>query len=135
MQVKQNDATYNRPEGDRILDAPWVFTDLAAVNQQLRSENAWEKNDRNGITVFKTDQLTSVVTLLKEGAEIGEKAVDGLLIIQLVSGKAVVETGGSPFELLPGQLLHVHKGVTHSVTAKEETVLLLTTFLQGADSR
>jgi quercetin dioxygenase-like cupin family protein len=132
MEVKQNDATYNRPAGERILDAPWIFTDLEVVREQLRSENAWEKNDRNGLTVFKTDQMTSVVTILKEGAEICENSVDGLLVIQLISGKVVVETGGSPFELNPGQLLHLHEGVEHSISAKEETLLLLTTCLRGS---
>jgi quercetin dioxygenase-like cupin family protein len=129
MEVKQNDATLNRPAGERILDAPWIFTDIEVVIEQLKSENAWQKNDRNGITVFKTDNLTVLVTILKAGAEIKENSVDGLFAIQLISGRAVVETGGSPFELHAGQLLHLHEGVEHSITAKEETVLLLSTYL------
>ncbi|HUR66599.1 MAG TPA: hypothetical protein VMZ03_09625 [Chitinophagaceae bacterium] len=131
MDIKQNDATYNRPAGERILDAPWIFTDLEVVREQLKSEKAWDKNDRNGITIFKTDQMTSVVTILKEGAEISENSVDGLLVLQLISGKVVVTTGGSPFELNPGQLLHLHEAVEHSITANEETMLLLTTYMKG----
>jgi quercetin dioxygenase-like cupin family protein len=129
MEVKQNDATLNRPAGDRVLDAPWIFTDLELITEQLRSENAWEKNERNGITVFKTDKLTVVVTILKEGTEINENSVDGLFVIQLVKGKIKVQTGGSPFELKTGQILHLHEGVAHSITAMEETTLLLSTYL------
>ena len=52
MEIKYNIATPNRPDGSRLLDAPWVYAELETILEQLRSEQAWEKNDRNGITIF-----------------------------------------------------------------------------------
>ena len=47
MPVKINDATINRPDGNRIIDAPAVSIDLQQFLTQLKDEKAWEKNDRN----------------------------------------------------------------------------------------
>ena len=40
IETKYNEATLNRPEGERIIDAPFVFTDLGKYSQQLRNEDA-----------------------------------------------------------------------------------------------
>ena len=129
MEIKQNEATPNRPDGERIIDAPWVFTDLEKIIDQLKSENAWDKNERNGITIFKTDKLSTVVTILKKDAEIKENSVDGLFVIHLLKGKVTVTTGGNPFDLVEGQIMHLHKNIGHSIKAQEETTLLINTYL------
>ena len=61
MENKRNEATLNRPEGDRVLDAPYVFVNIPEFIRQLKSEEAWQKNDRNGITVFKTGRVTTEI--------------------------------------------------------------------------
>ena len=38
MENKRNEATLNRPEGDRVLDAPYVFVSLPEFIRQLKSE-------------------------------------------------------------------------------------------------
>src|ERR1700759_3805146 len=68
MEMKHNDATHNRPEGDRILDAPYVLTDFEEHIKQLMDEKAWADSDRNSITVFKSATITSVVTCLHKEA-------------------------------------------------------------------
>lgn len=128
MEIKQNEATTNRPEGARILDAPFVFTDLEAITEQLVSEKAWEKNDRNGITVFKTDKLTVVVTALKAHAELVEKSIDGLLMLQVLKGKVKVNTSGESIGLVTGNLFNLHECISYSITAEDDSVLLLTTY-------
>ena len=65
MEIKSNQATGNRPEGDRILDAPYVFTDIPMYLEQLKSEKSWSKNDRNAITVYKSEKVTILVAVLK----------------------------------------------------------------------
>ncbi|HMI79658.1 MAG TPA: hypothetical protein VK484_12745, partial [Ferruginibacter sp.] len=68
METKYNEATLNRPLGDRIIDAPFVFIDIKKFGYQLIEEEAWRKNDRNSITVYKTDGLTMVLSCLRNGA-------------------------------------------------------------------
>ena len=64
MEIKSNHSTGNRPEGDRILDAPYVFSDIPTYLEQLKSEKSWAKNDRNAITVYKSDKITIVIAIL-----------------------------------------------------------------------
>jgi len=40
MENKRNEATLNRPEGDRVLDAPYVFVNIPEFIRQLKSEEA-----------------------------------------------------------------------------------------------
>ena len=43
METKRNEATLNRPEGDRVIDAPYVFMDLDQFILQLKNEESWTK--------------------------------------------------------------------------------------------
>jgi hypothetical protein len=56
MEIKRNEATLNRPEGDRVIDAPFVFLDIPEFIHQVKKEKAWKKYDRNGITRRIKDQ-------------------------------------------------------------------------------
>lgn len=128
MDIKYNIATANRPDGSRLLDAPWVYADLETILEQLRSENAWERNDRNGITIFKTDRFTLVATIMKAGAAIMHNAVDGFLTLHVLEGKAEVQTADCPVVLVNGNMLHLHPFINHNIIARKETTILLTTY-------
>jgi quercetin dioxygenase-like cupin family protein len=126
MQYKRNEATRNRPSGDRVLDAPQLFIDLKEYIKQLKKEPAWEKNDRNGITVFKTDRLSMVLTGLHKKAVLDHIPVDGICTMQLLEGRAKVRVKGEEISMEPGQLMTFHSCVDHSVEAEKESFLLLT---------
>ena len=57
MANKSNEATPQRPEGDRLLDAPLVTMDLIHLVGQVRNEPSWKDSDRNSITVYKSGNL------------------------------------------------------------------------------
>ena len=128
MEIKRNDATPNRPQGDRVLDAPYVFADLPAFIDQVKDEKAWEKSDRNGITVFKTEGMTIVLSALKEAAVIKDNVVNGFLTVQVLEGAIRMETLEGDAEMGENQLIAFHPGVPHSIEARLNTVLLLTTY-------
>jgi hypothetical protein len=102
MEIKRNDATLNRPAGERVLDAPFVFADLDEYARLLKDEKAWDKNDRNGITIFKSDNLTVVVTRLHKDAVIKDNSVDGLFQVQLLKGKIRITTEEGDNEMKEG---------------------------------
>ena len=124
MEIKQNEATRNRPEGTRAIDATTVFTNLVEISKQLRTEKAWETNDLNGITVFKTDQMTAVLTLIKERTTLKKIMVNGVFTILVLDGKLLVETDDGNYTLETANMLNVHPNKSHSITAKKETLLL-----------
>src|SRR5664279_2806148 len=92
MPVKTNNSTSNRPEGKRLLDAPAVFVNIEEHIKQLKDESAWDKGDRNAITIFKTAGLTMVISAFHKGAEIKDLQMDGLLILQVIEGEISVQT-------------------------------------------
>lgn len=126
--IKYNDATLNRPEGERVVDADFVFADLPVFIQQLKEEKSWEEGDRNAITVFKSDPLTIVLTILKKDASIIDNKIRGFVTIQVMEGEVSVSTAEGRTNAPKGQLIAFHPEVLHSIEAKKETVLLLTTF-------
>ena len=126
MDEKFNDATTQRPQGDRIIDASLVTIDLHSFNEQITNEKAWKESDRNAITVFKTNGLRIVLIALHKDAEMIKHTADGIISIQVLKGKISFTTEGQTVELCSGQMLALHKGVSHSVLAMEESIFLLT---------
>ena len=113
-----------------MIDASYVFTDITAFVKQLQSEKAWSDNDRNGITVFKSGNITVVISALKSGAAIRENEVDGFITIQMVKGKASFTTSDGDIELFEHQMVTLHPHVVHSFKAISDCIILLSTFVK-----
>ena len=127
-EIKSNHPTGKRPQGERVLDAPYVFIDTPGFIEQLRNEKSWEKNDRNGITVFKSDKLAIVITAMKSGAVMKDYSVGGFSSIEIFEGDVVIETENKTFNLTRGQSMVYHPGLLHSVKAASDAVIKQTTF-------
>ena len=126
MEEKFNEATTQRPQGERTIDAPLVTINLLSFIEQIRNEKAWEDSDRNAITVFKTNGMRIVLIALHKNAEMIKHTADGLISVQVLEGQMIFTTDDQSIELGKGHMLALHKGIAHSVVAKEETVFLLT---------
>ncbi|WP_432708169.1 cupin domain-containing protein [Pedobacter sp.] len=125
-QVKFNEATPLRPEGDRMLDAPLVQMDLNAFKKQIKEEEAWKTGDRNAITIFKNDHLRIVLIGLHNGTEMKPHTAKGMISVQVLEGKISFRTAMDTAELGVGQMIVLHPDILHSVYAHEESVFLLT---------
>jgi quercetin dioxygenase-like cupin family protein len=128
MEIKRNEATINRPDGDRVLDGTYVFVDIPSYVRQLKDEKAWEKNDRNGITVFKSNHVTIVITALQKGAAIKDNAIDGYLTLQILKGNARISTPDGDVDVTDHQMVNFHPNILHSLEATSDVIILLTTF-------
>jgi quercetin dioxygenase-like cupin family protein len=133
MEIKRNEATLNRPKGDRVIDGSYVFVDIPAYTIQLHQEKSWEKNDRNGITVFKSDDLAIVLSTLKAGSQLPENTVDGYIVLQLIHGKINVTTPDGDVILTANQILAFHPGIHHSVQVIDDSILLLTNYSKAVE--
>lgn len=129
MDIKYNEATHNRPEGDRIIDAPFVFMDIENFHRQLTEEEAWHKNDRNGITLFKNAGHTIVLTAYHAGAEVPFNEVKGTVTIQVIRGVMTFLLGGEKFEINAGKIVALHPNLNHGLVAKDDSLILITTTL------
>lgn len=126
MGEKFNEATVQRPQGNRTLDAPLVTIDLVAFIAQIREEEQWKKSDCNAITIFKSLVMRMVLIALHKGAEMSKHKAPGMISIQMLEGEMLFTTDEQTITLSSGQMLTLHEGIEHSVLAKKETVFLLT---------
>ena len=126
MEEKSNEATSQRPRGSRILDATLVDINLNVLTTQVRNEQVWKDNDRNALTVFKSNGMRIVLIALHKGAQMDTHTADGMISVQVLEGKMSFTTGERSIEMGKGQMLAMHKGVPHQVLAMEETIFLLT---------
>lgn len=126
MKRKFNEATPQRPEGDRLLDASMVSIDLPSFIEQIRQEPTWKDSDRNAITVFKTNGMRIVLIALHAGAEMIKHTAGGIISIQVLEGQIKITTDLQSVELGQGQMLALHKRIPHCVLAINETIFLLT---------
>jgi quercetin dioxygenase-like cupin family protein len=125
METKYNEATINRPEGDRIIDAPIVFMDLNKYSEQLRDEEAWQKNDRNSITIYKTGGTTMLLCWLKKDASITDNLANNHTTIQVMEGEIEVKVETGTLEVCKEQVLAIHPGILENIRAKEDSLLLI----------
>ena len=126
MEIKYNEATPQRPEGDRSLDAALVAIDLPVFVKRIKEESTWKESDRNAITVFKTNGLRIVLIALHKGAEMPTHTADGIISVQVLEGQMQFNTEWRSVELSNGQMLALHERIPHSVLALKETIFLLT---------
>jgi len=126
MEIKFNEPTPKRPGGGRVLDAPFVFMDIPDYIRQLKDVESWDNKDRNSITLFKNEQLTTVLICLNEAAVIGNNSIEGIMIVQVLEGKIKMQVETEEIELLKGQQIIMHEYISQSIEAIEESILLVT---------
>lgn len=126
MERKYNKATDLRPEGKRLIDAPMVSIDIPEFIKKLKTEVTWQTSDRNAITVFKTNGFRIVLIAMHEKAEMQEHAADGIISVQVLEGEIQFKTERDSKQLKIGDMIVLHEGLGHSVTALKESVFLLT---------
>lgn len=126
MPVKMNDATINRPEGKRLIDAPALLININDYVDQLKDERAWKKNDRNAITVFKSAGVTMVLSAFHKGAEIKDLQLDGLLILQVIEGEiSVSKDEEETLSVKKNQVLALNQEYGYMLIAEMDTIILL----------
>jgi quercetin dioxygenase-like cupin family protein len=103
-----------------------VNIDIAGFSRQLKNEEAWNNSDRNAITVYKTNGLRIVLVALHEGAVIAKHTAGGIISVQVLEGEIEFTTDEQSVMLKKEQMIALHKGLPHSVTALKESVFLLT---------
>jgi hypothetical protein len=126
MEVKYNEATINRPEGDRPIDSPAVVIDLPSFIEQIKSEKAWEENDRNSITVFKSSKMRIIVGAMHKNAEMQTEHPDNILSVQVIKGRLKVHTNENVIEVEKDQILALHEHIPYKIEAAKKTTFILT---------
>lgn len=125
-EITANSATTQRPEGDRILNAPLVEMDLKDFIEQIKSESTWNDSDRNSVTIFKNELMRIVLIGLHANAELKPHKADGVISVQVLQGEIVFATEQEAIDLKSGKMVALQENIIHSVKARSESFFLLT---------
>ena len=126
MEERHNEATKNRPEGDRPVDAPVVVVNIPEFIKKIKKEKAWDKNDRNAITVFKSDKLRIILVAMHKKAEMTTEHPENIFSVQVISGKVKLDTAGKSFDVSEEDLLVLHPNIIYKIVALRKSVFLMT---------
>ncbi|MES2652087.1 MAG: hypothetical protein V4663_10115 [Bacteroidota bacterium] len=130
MQEKYNNATNQRPDGARPLDAAIIPIDIPKYIIQLKEEDSYAKNGKNAITVFKSDRITITLIALKEAQNFhpGQNDDTAIMSVQVINGLLSFESLGTVTTINEGQLLTLHQQLSFNVLAISDSICLLTLF-------
>ena len=126
MKSKSNDATSQRPEGNRVLNAQLVEMDLQSIIIQIKGESTWAESDRNSVTIFKSETMRIVLIGLHKDAELKPHTAKGVISVQVLEGKINFVTEQQTSLVEKGQMIALQENVSHSVLALEDAFFLLT---------
>lgn len=126
MEEKYNESTMNRPEGERPVDAPVVEIDIPDFIKRIKKEKAWDKNDRNAITVFKSDKLRVVIVGMRKKAEMTTDRPENIFSVQVIDGRIKLHTPEKTIEVRKEQMFVLHANIPYKIVAVKKSLFLLT---------
>jgi hypothetical protein len=128
METKYNQATPQRPEGTRPLDADLIPIDLLKCIDQIKNEQAYAHNGKNALTVFKSNTVTITLIALKANEHIhpGNNEDIAVMTLQVLKGSLSFDNQIDRVDLAEGQLVTLHQKLAFDAIALQESICLLT---------
>jgi quercetin dioxygenase-like cupin family protein len=118
------------PGSERPLHSPLQRFDLGAEAERLMEEGAWQRGQRNSITLRKGEGMNVVLLVMKAGDRLEEHAAPGPLSLSVREGRirfmVAEEVEEKVAEAGSDTLLTCDAGVRHTVEALSDAVCLLT---------
>lgn len=105
---------------------PYLHLNLPPEVDALQRGPEWAAG-RNAKTLVKYDDFRVVLTALAAGNRVAEHRTEGRISIQGLAGLVRVHAEGGTFDLAPGMLLALDRGVTHDVEAVDQNSAFLLT--------
>ena len=99
---------------DRMMDEPFLVFDFKEITKKIRSEPAWQKGDRNALTLLKNANMSIVLIALKTKAEIIFHHSGKLASVQVLEGSVNFNMRENTTLLKTGALLTLHDQVEHN---------------------
>jgi len=114
------------PGSERPLHGPLQRFDLGAEVGRLMEEGAWQRGQRNSITLRKGEGMSVVLLVMKAGDRLEEHAAPGPLSLSIREGRIRFMVAEEVAEAGSDTLLTCDAGVRHTMEALSDAVCLLT---------
>jgi quercetin dioxygenase-like cupin family protein len=107
--------------------------DLPAIAAALRAETVPTRNGHRQITIYQHPPVTVVLFAFDPGGQLADHQAGGVVTIHLIAGAVQVQTPVGSYDLAPAMLVALAPAVPHSVTATQESIVLLTVSMSRTD--
>ena len=122
-----------RPRPSERFAAPEHLLDLPAIAAALRAETVPARSGHRQITIYQHPPVTVVLFAFDLGGQLADHQADGVVTIHLIAGAVQVQTPVGSYDLAPAMLVALAPAVPHSVTATQESIVLLTVSMSRTD--
>lgn len=112
-------------ESRELMDRLMTF-DLVAEIESLRSEPAWEENEKNARTLAKDVDFRVLLSVLHTDATLEEQDGEARASLQVLDGDAELEVEGEVAHLGAGSMAVVNSGQPWRLRATSDCAVLLT---------
>ena len=103
-----------------------VVFDLAAVERELRQEDAYGRADHAARTLVHEPDLRIVLVVMKAGGRMAEHRAKETVSIHVLGGHVRFRLPDRVVDLATGRLLVLEPGLQHDVEGVAESAFLLT---------
>ena len=115
------------PASERPLHGPLQRFDLGAEVGRLMEEGAWQRGQRNSITLRKGEGMNVVLLVMKAGDRLEEHAAPGPFSLSVLEGRIRIMVAEEEVAEAGSDVLFTcDAGVKHTVEALSDAVCLLT---------
>jgi quercetin dioxygenase-like cupin family protein len=123
---RHNEATINRPEGDRPIEAPFVLVEIRDFIKQIKKEKAWSEKDRNAITVFKNEKMSIILVAMHKKAVMTTERPENIFSVQVLDGKINLQTDVKTIDVREDELFVLNANIPYKIEAVKKSIFLLT---------
>jgi len=124
-------SAYGNTSGSDVREARELMSSLLTFSleeeiEALRSEPAWEANEKNARTLAKDVDFRVLLTVLHVGATMAEQDGEARASLQVLDGEAEVVVEGETSRLAPGSMAVINSGQSWTLRAVSDCAVLLT---------
>lgn len=109
-----------------------LTADLKRESAALLEKAAASTAKRAAKTLFKQGPLRVTMVAMQAGGSLQKHLVQGEVTVQMISGRARLDTNGRAVDLVAGTLVSLGAGVQHDLIVSRDCVVLLTMLLEEA---
>lgn len=109
-----------------VATAGGATFDLAAIDREMRREDAYLREGHTARTLVREPDLRIVLVAMRAGSQMSEHRANETASVHTLSGHIRLRLPDKEVELPAGRLLVLGKGLSHDVQAIDESAFLLT---------
>ena len=117
----------SEPNDQALRPRAGGFVVINLADETVKHRQTIHSNDRQARSLVKDGPLNVLLMMLKAGAGLSERRTRGPITVHVLSAAIRFLTGSQQVTLAAGGMLALDRDVAHSVTALEDSSVVLTT--------